>query len=143
MYTAILEYTVKHRVFIIQNMYATKRVNQLYSTSEPEILNTKAAPPALVPLNINFVFIKPLNWLGCSKVQVLGNDFFSFWSLIVNTKLLFFVYNILLTCTAGLPSSLRTCFDLLGLYILLYTLRSYHTYTLYITSEIHIYYTYV
>ena len=25
-----LEYTVKHRVFIIQNMYATKRVNKLY-----------------------------------------------------------------------------------------------------------------
>ena len=52
----ILEYTVKHRVFIMQNMYVTKRVNQLYSTSEPEILNTQAAPPALVPLNINFNF---------------------------------------------------------------------------------------
>ena len=53
-----LEYTVKHRGSIIQNMYATKRVNvnQLYSTSEPKILNTQAAPPALVHLNINFNF---------------------------------------------------------------------------------------
>ena len=37
-----LEYTAKYRGPISQNMYATKRVNQLYSTSEPEILNTQA-----------------------------------------------------------------------------------------------------
>ena len=51
-----LEYTVKHRGSIIQNMYATKRVNQLCGTSEPEILNTQAAAPALVLLKINFNF---------------------------------------------------------------------------------------
>ena len=37
-----VEYAVKQRGPIIQNMYATKRVNQLYSTSEPEILDTQA-----------------------------------------------------------------------------------------------------